>query len=400
MILLPSNHTNYYFNDAATSWPKAPGVAEAVYRAIDQPPVNPGRDGGKFEVLADRCPLGPAVRECRSRLALHLGVPTPTRIGLCNSVTHALNLAIWGIGLTLPRGVEVITSVAEHNSVLRPLRHLQKWHDVKITTIDLDAQDMFDMHTFDRALAQGAAFVILSHASNITGHLYDVAPLFARAKAAGAITLLDASQTMGHVPVHPKELHADLVAFPGHKGLRGPVGVGGLYVAPDIELEPVFVGGTGGQSALEYQPEEMPTRLEAGTPNTPAIAGLNAALRWHEQEGETFIRTERLRADQLRQGLREIPGVRLYDDHPEAEYVPVLSFRLDGLSVEEAGQRFMDEYHIICRTGLHCAPLMHQALGTFPEGTIRFSVSGFTTEEEIHYVLESVRQLAHVPALA
>jgi len=328
-------------------------------------------------------------------VAALLGVREATRVVLVSGVTHALNVALWGIGLTLPRGARIITSVAEHNAVLRPLRHLAKWRrDLRISLLELDADGGFDEAAFARLLTEQTALVALIHASNVTGRVYDVAPLFARAKAAGAITLLDASQTMGHLPVHPHELHADLVAFTGHKGLRGPVGTGGLYVSPGIELEPVFVGGTGQLSDVYYQPEMMPMRLEAGTPNTPAIAGLTAALRWREREGEAFIRREEINAEKLREGLRAISGVQIYDDVPGARYTPVVSIRLTDLPVAATGQRLYDEYGIICRTGLHCAPLMHRALGTAPAGTVRFSLSGFTTEAEIDHALTAVRRLA------
>jgi|GEM_PF-50747 len=389
-----SSHT-YYFNDAATSWPKAPGVIEVMQQALEVPPMHPGRDGGALEVLHDRCPVESSTDACRERLARLLAVDTPGGIALTTSVTHALNLALWGLGLTLPHGAQIISSVAEHNSVLRPLRHLLKWRsDLHLHLISLNTGSELDETAFERALTPHTALVALIHASNVTGHVYDVAPLFARAHAVGAITLLDASQSMGHLPVCPHDLHADLVAFPGHKGLRGPVGVGGLYVASGIDLEPIFVGGTGGQSDVYYQPEEMPTHLEAGTPNQPAIAGFNAALRWHEEDGAAFIARERHLALLLREGLRRLPGVRLYDDHPEVRYVPVVSFCIDRQPVVETGRRLYHEYGIICRAGLHCAPLLHDALGSAPDGTVRFSISGHTTEEEIEYALKAIRVLS------
>jgi cysteine desulfurase family protein len=383
----------FYLNNAATSWPKAPEIANAMLEVLQSLPNTAIRGTVTNQ---NRCELGPRVQECRELLATHLDITDIRQIVLTSGATQALNLAIWGIGLTLPSDARIITSVAEHNAVLRPLRHLQKWRNIELVTLGLDSTGALDSDEFASILTERTALVVFTHASNVTGRIYDVASLFQKAKTFGAITMLDASQSIGHIPVLPKELHADIIAFPGHKGLHGPAGVGALYVAPDIEIEPLIVGGTGEQSDLYYHPVEMPSRLEAGTPNIPAITGLTAALRWHIQNNASFNRHADNISVALRSGLREIPGVILYDDYIDAGYVPVVSFRLDGLSVIDSGQRLMDEFNIICRTGLHCAPLIHQAMGTAPEGTIRFSISGFTTENEISHVLRAVRLLSKV----
>ncbi len=380
-----------YLNEAATSWPKAPGVAEAMADAVLQPP---GRSGRNAPSSADRCPAGPQVGECRLRLAEMLGIDDRSRIVLPPSVTIALNLAIWGIGLRLSPRAHVITSVAEHNAVLRPLRHLQRLRGFRLTFIGLDTHGALDAEAFARVLTPETALVALMHASNVTGHLYDVAPLFAQAKAAGAVTLLDASQTAGHLPLSPEALHADLLAVPGHKGLRGPIGVGALCVASEIELEPLLVGGTGIMSELPLQPDMLPLRLEAGTPNVAVMAGLAAALRWGSEFGEAFRAREQRAAALLRSGLREIPAVTLIDDDPAATYLPVASFVIAQHHIAEVGLRLADEFGIANRAGLHCAPLIHEALGTSPEGTIRLSPSGFTTDDEIAYALEAVRIIA------
>ena len=289
-----------YLNNAATGWPRAPGVVEAVAEALSAPPAHPGRAAGRVADFRS---------ECRARTAALLGVGDPTRIVLTTHATHALNLAIRG--LDLPPGARVVTTVTEHNSVLRPLNHLRAERGLRITIVGLDAGGAIDTAAFAAALAQQPALVAINHASNVTGHIADVGPLFARAKDAGATTLLDASQSLGHVPIQPDSLGADLIAFTGHKGLHGPPGVGGLYVAPHIELAQVYVGGTGVRSDLELHPAEMPTRLEAGTPNIPALAGFAAALRWHEVNAAQSRRRETELARRLRSGLRGVLGVEI-----------------------------------------------------------------------------------------
>jgi len=196
------------------------------------------------------------------------------------------------------------------------------------------------------------------------------------------------------MPVVASELNADLIAFTGHKGLRGPSGTGGLYVAPGLELEQVLVGGTGVRSDLRLHPQEMPTRLEAGTPNVPALAGLATALRWHEENNGSFCSVAQARVGQLRNGLRSIPRVRLFGDSEVDFGIGIISFRIDGWKVEETGFVLAESFDIACRTGLHCAPLMHAALGSTPDGTVRFSPSGATSEDEVEQAIAAVRRMA------
>jgi len=330
--------------------------------------------------------------ECRQGIASLLSTRDPRQVVLCSNATCALNLAL--LGQDWESSSRVITSVNEHNSVLRPLAHIRKKHPFDLSVIGLDGNGALDTTAFNASLEQGADLVVLNHASNVTGRIQDIRPLFERAKKEGAVTILDASQTLGHLPVHPESLCADLVAFTGHKALRGPPGTGGLYVSPALELQQVFCGGTGTRSDLEFHPPEMPTRLEAGTPNIPAFAGLAAALRWHGQEGEGARQSEQARARQLRSGLEDIAGVQIMDPGRDTGYVPIVSFRIKGWTVGDSGYALMNSFAIICRTGLHCAPLIHAAIGSAPEGTVRFSPSGFTTEDEIGYALNAVRTLA------
>lgn len=371
-----------YLNNAATSYRKAPGVAEAVAEAVAAMPELAGR-----AALDD----GGPVQCCRMRLAELLGVSDPTRVVLGSGATHALNLALLGLGERRAR--RAVTTVTEHNSVLRPLYHMRERHGTAIALVGLDEAGGVDVAAFERALEGGATLAAVNHASNVTGRVNDVARLFALAHQAGAITLLDASQSLGHVPVHPEELGADLVAFTGHKALLGPAGTGGLYVAPHIDLEPVIVGGTGVRGALTYHPPEMPVRLEAGTPNLPGLAGLAVALEWlAHQPVEVFERAARA-AESIRQRVRDLPRIRLLDGATGVDRMPVVSVTLDGWDADEAGFALASSFGILSRTGLHCSPLIHQALGTWPKGTVRLSPSVFTTDDETDAAVDALARL-------
>lgn len=376
-----------YMNNAAEGWPKAPPVVAAMRRALELPPASPGRVAGTVADL---------VAECRQRIAGFLEVPDPDRIVLAMSGTHALNLAIHGLGLGLGSQSEalVVTTVTEHNSVLRPLWLLERTGRARVVVVGLDASGALDESAFEEALGGRPRLVAINHASNVTGRINPVQRLFALARAAGAVTLLDASQSAGHIPVRPRESGADLVAFPGHKGLHGPAGTGALFVAPGIVLDPLVVGGTGRNSQSRSHPEAMPERLEAGTPNLPGVAGLSAALAWHADQGEKFRHQADDTGRLLRRGLRAIAGVKVVDDEAQADRLNVVSFLIEGWPVDEIGLALQESFGIACRTGLHCGPLMHEALGTASEGTVRLSTSGFNTEAEVDAVVTCVAKLA------
>ena len=260
--------------------------------------------------------------------------------------------------------------------------------------IGLDTGKALDKEAFKHAMADSPTLVVLNHASNVTGRVNPVETLFAEAKKRGAITLLDAAQSLGNVPLSVKSCNADMIAFTGHKGLHGPPGTGGLYVDPKLDLEQIYVGGTGVRSDLMLHPPDMPMRLEAGTPNAPAFAGLAAALQWHQKHGATHAQTAMALGDRLRNGLKEVQGVTVFDADEHAQRTSVVSFRVQGWDVEELGFILAESFGIIGRSGLHCAPLIHQAIGSAPEGTVRLSASGFNTEDEIDFAIQSIRKLA------
>jgi cysteine desulfurase / selenocysteine lyase len=371
-----------YFNNAASGWPKAPGVIQAISDSLQEFPTHPGRTINKSN---------DELTDCRIKLAKLLGSDNPEYIVLTNGATHSLNLALWG--LALKNGERVITTITEHNSVLRPLNHINSNTGIDISYIGFDKSGLLDIEAFNKELSKGADYVIVNHASNVTGDTNDVKTLFSKAKESGAITILDASQSLGYIKFKVGEIKADIVAFTGHKALHGPPGTGGLYVAPNIELRQVFVGGTGVRSDLSLHPQYMPTRLEAGTQNIPAFAGLASTLEWHDKNGDNFNKKANHLTNILRQEMMKMPNVEIFCNNEFWQRTPVLSFRLKNWDVEETGIILSESFGIICRTGLHCAPLIHRSIGSFPDGTVRFSLSGFNTESEVDTALSAVRKI-------
>jgi len=372
-----------YFNNAATAWPHAPGVPEAVADALRLMPIHAGRSSGaENEVLLD----------CRRQLCALFKVDNPDRIILTANATQSLNQVIFG--LELAAGDHVVTSQAEHNSVLRPLHHLKRDRGIRLDIVGFGEDGQLDVDAFKELIDNKTRLVVLNHVSNVTGEQLPVEEIFSHAKSFGAITVLDASQSLGCIHVWAQPLQADIIVFTGHKGLRGPPGTGGFYVAPGINLAQVMVGGTGVRSDLELHPEEMPIRLEAGTPNLPGLSGLNVALRWLNNEGARFYQQAQQKTAQMRNALQQIDGISIFGRANPEINSGIISFQINGWSVAEAGQALQESFGIICRSGLHCAPLIHSAIGSAPEGTIRFSLSGFTTEEEINWAIKAVQKLA------
>ncbi len=372
-----------YFNNAASGWPKAPGVVNAITEILENPPYHPGRSvDNSMDPLA----------ECRIRLSKLLNAETPESIVLTTCATHSLNLAL--LGLQLDKNSRVITTVTEHNSVLRPLHHIKKKNNIEISFIGIDSSGNLDIESFETLMNDDVKLVVINHASNVTGKVNDAKAIFSIAKGLGAITILDASQSLGHIQVDVKQMNADMVAFTGHKALHGPPGTGGLYVSPSIKLEQILVGGTGIRSDLILHPQEMPIRLEAGTPNIPNFGGLAKALDWHEKNHQEFNKRANNLASILRYELANIQNVEIFDNLDDSLRTPIVSFKIKGWDVDEVGYILNQSFGIISRTGLHCAPMIHKAIGSLPNGTIRFSLSGFNTYSEVQFAIDAVRRIA------
>ncbi|MBR5510560.1 MAG: aminotransferase class V-fold PLP-dependent enzyme [Lachnospiraceae bacterium] len=372
-----SSESYIYMNNAATSWPKPSIVAEAMAKAVGALPGAANRGGIQdFDVFS----------EVRKELAEVMGISCPEQIALGSNSTWGLNQGIFGY--PLKAGDTVLTTTAEHNAVLRPLYRLEE-NGVKIHKVSVDKTGRVQPEMWKRALKQyRPQLCVLIHASNVTGAVNDAAFLTKLAKEYGADMLLDVSQTLGCIPVELESWGVDLAAFTGHKYLLGPQGTGGLYVRPGLELRPYIIGGTGVMSDLKDMPLNMPLHLEAGTGNEPSYHGLLAALKWnreHPMEAEVLYK----RVCQLSDGLQRL-GCRVII--PEGVITPVVSFVVPGIPSADVSDILMDSYDIICRVGLHCAPEIMEDL-EMPDGTIRLSLSRFTTSEEVEQVLGAVQDI-------
>ena len=374
-----------YFDNAATSWPKPEGVYKAAENYLRNSSANPGRSGHTRSIQADLL-----VYETRERAASFLGAAKPEEIIFTLNATDSLNMAIKGV---LEPGDHVIYTSFEHNSVLRPLGSLRNNGIITTTMVPCTDSD-FLVDEIKRAIRPETRLIIATHASNVTGMILPVAEISRLAWEKGVLFLLDAAQTAGSLPMSLQEIKPHLAAFTGHKGLLGPPGVGLLYVSEGTELKPWREGGTGSKSEEELQPDLMPDFLEAGTLNTPGLAGLNEGLKFIEETGISVIQQhESQLSGKLKEGLREINRVKVYNAEEEKPSAAVVSFTVEGLDSGELGYVLEQAYGILCRTGLHCAPNAHRTIGTFPQGTVRFSLGYFNSEEEVKEALRAVREI-------
>lgn len=367
-----------YFNNAATSYPKAPGVAESVAEALLSLPGH-----------SNRASLGYASKrkDCRTLLAELMQISDKSNIAYMSNATHALNVAL--LGFKWQKGDFVLATSAEHNSVSRPLYMLKKKGLIDYCMMDVDSCGRVKIEDWEAALDKyKPRLCLFTHASNVTGAVNDAEKLAKCAKARGVTVLLDASQTMGFLPVLPEKWGIDMVAFTGHKYLLGPQGTGGLYVSSDIHLDCIYTGGTGIHSDEDEMPNYMPLRLEAGTPNEHSFYGLETALIW---SANNPINPEDVLANlrRLEEGIA--PFVKLIK--VEGARTPVMAFTVEGYSPEDMGDILSGSYDIVCRTGLHCAPHILPFLGVAGKGTVRFSISRFTTVDEIDKVIEAVEEI-------
>lgn len=383
-----------YLDHASTSFPKPDAVWHATRDYLTDIGVSPGRGGYRAARAADLL-----VEQTRAILARLLGAADPSRIAFTANATHALNVALTG---SVSPGDHVVTTNTEHNSVLRPLEALARAGVISYTVVDVTREGFFDLDRFRAALRPATRLVVVSHASNVTGAVAPVRELSAIARAAGAMFLLDASQTLGLLDIDVDALGVDMVAFTGHKGLRGPSGTGGLYVREPARVKPLLRGGTGSSSHVLTHPAAMPAKFEAGTPNYLGIAGLKAAVELLLAEGTATVRERELSlfAWSLTQ-LRRIDGLTLHEVHPAVPRVPVASINVAHLYPSELSAVLDDEFGIMTRAGIHCAPLIHRSLGTAPHGTVRVSLGSGTTSTDIDALVQALTRItARVPLAA
>ncbi len=375
-----------YLDNAATANPKAPGLAAAMARSLSDCNANPGHGGHRLAVRATI-----AVYEARAALAALLGVADPTRLVFTAGATAALNQAIWA---SLPGPGEVLCSAWEHNAVLRPLAAWRRRTGGSVLVLPPSGGQPLSVEAVERAITPATRLIVLTAASNVTGAFNPVAEVGEIARRRGIRFLVDGSQTAGHLPSQLDALPVDLWVTAGHKGLLGPQGIGVLYLRPGIELEPLIRGGTGFHSEEEDHPAELPEHLEAGTLNTPGILGLGAAAEFLLAQGPAQLRArEEQCTTALRDGLARLAGVETFTARTPRHGVGVVSCRLPNWSPADAAAALDREFDIAVRSGLHCAPLAHRALGTAPEGTLRLSLGPFTTLDDIAATLDALGRL-------
>jgi cysteine desulfurase family protein len=374
-----------YLDNAATSRPKPPEVIQAMTDFMNNVCANSGRSGHRLAIEASR-----TVYETRESIAEFFNIANPLQVVFTLNATESLNLAMRG---SLGTGDHVITSSMEHNSVMRPLRALEA-QGVEVTVIQCSQQGFLDPDDVEKAMEPHTKMVVLNHGSNVIGSLAPVEKVGRITWDSGLLFLLDTAQTAGAYPIDVEKMHIDLLAFTGHKSLCGPQGTGGLYISEGIKLDALKWGGTGSRSEEEYQPDFLPDKHESGTLNVVGLAGLGAGVRFVMQEGVEAIRKrERDLTHRLISGLLTIPDVTVYGGLDADHQIGVVSFNIDGLSQSEVGLRLDEDYEIMCRVGLHCAPIAHKTIGTFPDGTVRFGLGTFTTEDEIDAAIQAVRKL-------
>ena len=374
-----------YLDNAATTLHKPPQVMDAVVRAMTaMGNAARGAHGGALEAAR-------TVYNTRVKLARLFGCPRPDHVIFTANSTEALNIAISGL---IRPGDHVITTDCEHNSVLRPLYRLEEG-GAALDVVPADRLGRVAYEDLEALLRPDTRAVVCTHASNLTGNVLDIARIGEMARRRGALLIVDASQTAGALPIDMEAMGIDVLCFTGHKGLMGPQGTGGLCVRPGVEIEPWKVGGSGVHSYDRRQPREYPTRLEAGTLNGHGIAGLSAALDFLQEVGvEAIEAKERALMDRFYQAVSAMDGVTVYGDFSQARRSAIVALNIRDYDSAAVSDELSETYGIATRPGAHCAPRMHQALGTTDRGAVRFSFSWFNTQEEVDEAIRAVGQLA------
>ncbi len=380
-----------YLDNSATSYPKP----ESVYTFMDQfyrkHGVNPGRSGFDAAIETEE-----VVQHTRKMLADLFNGDDPNRLTFSYNASDSLNMLLQGL---CEKGDHVVTTMLEHNSVLRPLHHLQQTGIISTTHVHFDENGYVHPDDIKKAIRKNTKLVVVNHSSNVIGTIQPVAEIGKICREAGVYFILDASQSAGAVPIDMKAMNIDALAFTGHKCLMGPTGIGGSYVMDHVPVKYTRFGGTGVRSAQETHLEEFPYRLECGTLNLVGVAGLNAGVRWINEQGiENLHKKEYLLYDKLRNAMKNLENVIVYCCNNTKNQNPVLSINIKGFESGDVGTMLDVDYNIATRTGLQCAPKVHVQLGTDKiHGTVRISLGPFTTEEHVDKVIEAVEDIASIP---
>jgi cysteine desulfurase/selenocysteine lyase len=375
-----------YLDNAATSFPKPESVYQALDRFARTELANPGRAGHKMALAAERC-----LDDGRHLLNQFFHGVSPDRFIFTLNCTDALNMAFKGV---LHEGDHVVTSDLEHNSVSRPLRAMEKAGRIGLTRLAADGGGTIDPDAVRKAIIPKTRLVALTHASNVLGTVQPIAEIGAIVREKDLLFLVDAAQTAGVIPIDVQAMNIDLLAFPGHKSLMGPTGSGALYVGRRAKVGVWREGGTGGDSSSETQPTEFPYFLEGGTPNVLGVAGLVAGVKWVQEQGLAKIHQHEVDlVERLWKKLDEIGGYHVFGHRDHGRRVGTISFRSDALPAPEIGGILDQAFDIAIRPGLHCAPYVHKAIGTFPDGAVRVSPGPFNTEAEIDTLVQALAEI-------
>jgi cysteine desulfurase family protein len=377
-----------FLDNGATSYPKPEEVYSFMDHFYRNFGVNPGRSG--YDLCME---TGELVEETRAMMTNFFNGTDPNRLCFSYNSTDALNLIING---SLEEGDHAITTNVEHNSVLRPLYHLHKYKGIELDYIPFDSKGFVDPDEFPKKFKKNTKLVVVNHASNVIGTIQPIKEIGKYCRENEIPFVIDASQSAGKIPVDMEELNVDVVAFTGHKSLLGPTGIGGLCVRDGLEIRHTRAGGTGVRSAVRTHLDEYPYRLEYGTLNTMGVAGLHAGIKWIEKQGLENIHDQEMRLTaMLRDGLKDVEGVILYCQEDLTDHISIFLFNVDGLEALNTGTILDVDYNIASRTGLHCAPLVHEQIGTAEiHGAVRFGIGPFNTEDHIETAIKAVKEIA------
>jgi cysteine desulfurase family protein len=377
---------NIYLDNSATSWPKPPSVIDAISNYLNNYGGSPGRSGHHFTLKA-----ATEVFETRELLASLFNAPSSDRVIFTANATQAINTAIFGL---LKHGDHVIISHMEHNSVVRPLRHLEQNGIIELTIVDCDKEGFINIETLKNSFKSNTKLVVTIHGSNVTGTIQPIRQIGEICKSKNVLYMVDASQSAGILPIDMQNDNIDILAFTGHKELYGPSGIGGLCIKNDLQIESLLHGGTGSKSESESHPRFYPDRLEAGTLNTAGIVGLKAGIQYILDHGMNNILEKQIQlTESFLSGIRDLDDVIIYGPNENKERLPIVSLNIKYKMPSDVAFTLDKEFGIMTRAGLHCSPLAHKTIGTFPHGTVRFSMGSFTTQEEIDYTIDKIKQL-------
>lgn len=375
-----------YLDNAATTFPKPEAVYDAVMDCMKNYCANPGRSGHKLAMKSAR-----EIYDARENIAKLFNIDNPMNIVFTNNATDSLNLAIKGI---VNSGDHIITTSMEHNSVIRPIKALEKL-GIETTIVQCDKDGFLDVKDLEKAIKPNTKLIVTTHASNVCGTLIDIKTVSEIAKLHNILYLVDASQTAGVYNIDLKEVYADMLAAPGHKGLLGPQGTGILYIREGLNINILKEGGTGSKSEDLFQPDLFPDKYESGTHNTPGIAGLNEGVKFILKEGINKIKEhEEELCRYMLERLNEVPNIKIYGTKDANKRASVIAVNIGNMDSGEITFLLDNEYDIATRSGIHCAPLAHKTLGTFEQGAVRFSMGYFNTKEEIDKAIEALKEIS------